>query len=66
MRALFHPDWKHAMIEEMIALHSSGIWDLVTLPVAKTHVGCRVYTLKIGLDGRVDRLKAQLVTKGYT
>ena len=44
-----------------------GTWDLVTLPAGKTPVGCRwVYTVKIGLDGRVDRLKARLLAKGYT
>ena len=65
--ALSHPDWKQAMVEEMVALHSSGTWDLVTLPVGKTHVGCRwVYTVKIGPDGQVDHLKARLVAKGYT
>ena len=50
------------MVEEMVALHSTGTWDLVTLPI-----GCRwVYTVKIGSDGNVDRLKARLVAKGYT
>ena len=57
--ALSHPDWKQAMVEEMAALHSSGTWDLVTLPAGKTPVGCCwVYTVKIDPDGRVDRLKA--------
>ena len=55
------------MVEEMAALHSSGTWDLVTLPVNKTPVGCHwMYTVKIGPDGLVDRLKARLVAKGYT
>ena len=50
------------MVEEMIALHSTGTWDLVTLPV-----GCRwVYTVKIGPNGKADRHKARLVAKGYT
>lgn len=26
----------------------------------------RVYTVKIGHDGKIDRLKAHLVAKGYT
>ena len=46
---LSHPDWKQAMIEEIVALYSSGTWDLVTLPAGKTPVGCRwVYTVTIG------------------
>ena len=51
----------------MVALHSSGTWDLVTLPAIKTPVGCCwVYTVKIDPDGLVDRLKARLVAQGYT
>ena len=55
------------MVEEMTALHSTSTCDLVPLPVGKSLVGCCwVYTIKIGLNGRVDRLKACLVAKGYT
>ena len=55
------------MVEEMVALHSIGTWDLVTLPAGKSPVGCCwVYTIKIGPIGGVDRLKACLVAKGYT
>ena len=55
------------MVEEMVALHSTGTWDIVLLLASKSPVGCRwVYTIKISLDGRVDRLKARLVAKGYT
>ena len=51
----------------MAALHSTGTWDLVVLPVGKFPVGCRwVYTVKVGPDSQVDRLKARLVAKGYT
>ena len=54
------------MVEEMVALHSTGTWDLVTLLDGKSHVGCHwVYTVKIGPDDRVDRLKTCLVVKGY-
>ena len=60
--ALSHLGWKQAMV----AMHSTGTWDLVTLP-GKSPVGCRwVYTVKIGPNGGVDRLKARLVDKGYT
>ena len=55
------------MVEEMVALHSPGIWDLVPLPIDKSPIGCRwVYIIKIGPDGGVYRLEARLVAKGYT
>ena len=55
------------MVQEMAALHSTGTWDLVPLPAGKSPVGCHwVYTVKIGPDGRVDRLKTRLVVNGYT
>ena len=65
--ALSHPGWQQAMVDEMVALHSNGTWDLVSLPLGKSTVGCCwVYTVKVGPDGQVDRLKARLVAKGYT
>ena len=55
------------MVEEMDALYSNGTWELVALPPSKSPVGCRwVYTMKVGPDGQVDRLKVRLVAKGYT
>ena len=37
------------------------------MPFGKFPIGCRwVYTVKVGPDGQVDRLKACLVAKGYT
>ena len=55
------------MVDEMAAMHSTGTWDLVVLPFGKFPIGCHwVYTVKVGLDGQVDRLKARLVAKGYT
>ena len=51
----------------MDALYSNGTWELVVLPLGKSPVGCLwVYTVKVRLDVQVDRLKARLVTKGYT
>ena len=67
LKALSHPGWRQAMVDEMAALHSNGTWDLVVLPSGKSTVGCRwVYAVKVGPDGQVDRLKARLVAKGYT
>ena len=65
--ALSHSGWKQAMVEAITALHSTSTWDLVTLPVGKSPIGCRwVYIVKIGPNGGVDRLKARLVAKGFT
>ena len=65
--ALSHPGWKQAMAEEMDALYSHDTWELVALPPDKSLVGYRwVYTMKVGPDGQIDRLKARLVSKGYT
>ena len=38
---LSHPGWKQAMAEEIDALYSNGIWELVALPPSKSPVGCR-------------------------
>ena len=52
------------MIDEMTALHSIDTWDLIVLPSGKSPIGCCwVYTIKVGPDGQVDRLKARLVLK---
>ena len=54
------------MIDEMVALHTNGTRDIVSLPSGKTIVNyCWVYTVKVGLDGQVDCLKACLVAKSY-
>ena len=63
---LSHPGWRQAMAKEMDALYSNGTWELVALPLGKSPIGCRwVYTVKVGPDGQVSRLKARLVGKGY-
>ncbi|RVW77007.1 putative mitochondrial protein [Vitis vinifera] len=62
--ALSHPGWRQTMVDEMAALHYNGTWDLVSLPPGKSTVGCRwVYTVKVGPDGQVDRLKAAWLLK---
>ena len=51
----------------MDALYSNDTWELVALPPGKSPVSCHwVYIVKVGPDGQIDRLKARLVTKGYT
>ena len=54
------------MIDEMQALENNDTWKLVPLPPGKTLVGYRwVYTVKVGPNGEVDRLKDRSVAKGY-
>ncbi|RVW70033.1 Retrovirus-related Pol polyprotein from transposon RE2 [Vitis vinifera] len=53
--------WRQAMVDEMIALHSNGTWDLVVLPSGKFTVGCRwVYTVKVGPDGQIASIRLLL------
>ena len=55
------------MDKEIQALKQNHTWDLTTLPISKTPIGCKwVYRIKLKADGTVDRYKARLVAKGYT
>ena len=65
--ALAHPGWQQPMIDEIRALENNGTWELIPFPSGKKTVGCKwVYTIKVGHNGGVDRLKARLLAKGYT
>ena len=65
-KAIAHPGWHSAMIEEMDVLTDNGTWDLVRLPTVKKAIGCRwVFIVKVNPDGSIARLKAYLVVKGY-
>ena len=53
-------------MEGMSALHINGTWKRVSLPFGKTTVKCCwVYIVKVSPSGKVDRLKARLIVKGY-
>jgi hypothetical protein len=61
------PRWKNAMFEEMRALVKNDTWDMVPRPSGKNTMGCKwVYSIKHTPEGKVDRLNARLVVKGYT
>lgn len=65
--ALTDPEWKHAMLEEMKALHKNNTWEVVEIPKGHKTVGCKwVFTVKHKADGSIERYKARLVAKGYT
>jgi len=55
------------MLDEISVLQNSETWKLIPLPSRKSIVSCRwVFTIKVGLDGTIDHLKARLAAKGYT
>jgi hypothetical protein len=58
--------WKDAMVEEMESLHKNETWDLVKLPSGIKHVSNKwVFKKKMNTTSQVEKLKDQLVAKGY-
>ncbi|XP_050207649.1 uncharacterized protein LOC126657069 [Mercurialis annua] len=65
--AVLDPLWQRDMAKELIALHQTHTWDLVSLPAGKRAIGSRwVYKIKTKADGSIKRYKARLVAKGYS
>ena len=55
------------MIDELDALHKTHTWNMTTLPLGKSAVGCKwVYKIKTRANGSIKRYKARLVAKGFT
>eukprot|EP00253_Pinus_taeda_P028825 PITA_28825 len=55
------------MNEEYRSLLANDTWDLVPLPKGRRLVRCKwVYRTKFGPDGKVDKHKAHLVSKGFS
>jgi hypothetical protein len=55
------------MKEEMGAFQRNKTCDLIQLPRGKKAIGCKwVFIMKQNLEGKVERYKARLVTKGYS
>lgn len=54
------------MQEELVALETNNIWDLVLRIDDMNVIGVKwVYKVKYKADNTVERLKARLVAKGY-
>jgi len=61
-----HPGWIEAMNREIQALMSNNTWEYVNLPPEKEAISSKwVYKVKLHSDGSLERLKAQLVIRGF-
>jgi hypothetical protein len=59
--------WKRAMVEEMAALDKNEAWDLVDLLTGRNPIRRKwVFKKKLNVEGKVEKYKARLVTKGYS
>ena len=55
------------MDEKYRSLMANNTWDLVLLPKGRKLVRCKwLYKTNYALDGSVERLKARLVSKGFS
>lgn len=55
------------MNREFQTLLENNTWDIVSLPKGKKPIAYKwVYKVKFKVDGKVERLKARLVIKGFT
>lgn len=59
-------DWQKAMDSEMEVIIFNNTWKLCELPIEKKAVGLKwIYKMKLNAHGRVIKLKARVVAKGY-
>ena len=55
------------MKDELDTLSKNHTWDLVTLPLRKSMVGCNwIYKIKTHFDGSIEHCKTRLVAKSFT
>ena len=66
-QAVKDPLGREVMDKEIQALEQNHTWELTSLPLRKTPIGCKwVYRIKFKSNGTVDRYKTRLIAKGYT
>ena len=57
--------WCGARKHEVFAHEESGTWDIESLPLGKTVIGCQwIYKYKYNADGTIERPKVRLVADG--
>lgn len=63
--AVSQSQWVVAMNKELEALEKNDTWDVTTLPLGKTAIGCKwLYRTKFNSDDSVERYKSRLVILG--
>ena len=59
--------WKKGMVEEMDALDKNEAWDIVEFPARRKYVGSKwLFKKKFNAQGKVEKYRARLVSKGYS
>jgi len=61
------PKWREAMDLEIKSIEKNGTWELTTLLIGAKQIRAKwVFKTKLNENGKVDKLKRRLVTKGFS
>ncbi|CAI7872753.1 unnamed protein product [Closterium sp. NIES-54] len=59
-------EWKKAMESELKSIEENGTWELVELPEGRKAITSKwLFKIKSYADGKIERYKSMLVSKGY-
>lgn len=65
--ALNDEKWHKAMSDEIAAMQTNDVWELVDLPEGRKPIQSRwVFKIKRDTSGKIQKYKARLVAKGYS
>jgi len=63
----YSSEWLNDMEDEMKSMSTNEVWDLIEIPKGAKTVDCKwVYKTKCDSKGNIERVKARLVSKGFT